>query len=75
MSKKEVLLSICDRCHVEAETEVQKHRLGHRKDRYLLPPGWINIAANTATHTVFEMDLCEESKAIVLEAAGSARRA
>lgn len=75
MSKKEVLLSICDRCHTEVQTEVQKHRLGHRKEKYILPPGWLNVSGNTATHTVFDMDLCEDCKGAVLDAAGSARRA
>lgn len=74
MATKEVLLSTCDRCHFEEQTPVEKHRLGHRKEKYLLPPGWINIAANTSTHMVFEMDLCEDCKGIVLEAAGSARK-
>lgn len=45
-----------------------------RKPKFLLPPGWMNVAGNTATHTVFEMDLCEDCKGIVLNAAGSARR-
>lgn len=75
MSKKEVLLSVCDKCHTEVQTILEKHRLGHRKDKYVLPPGWMNLSANTATHTVFEMDLCEDCKIVVLEAAGSARRA
>ena len=73
MATREVLLSVCDRCHVEAETPLPEKRMG-RKPKFLLPPGWMNVAGNTATHTVFEMDLCEDCKGIVLNAAGSARR-
>jgi hypothetical protein len=73
MAKKQVLLSICDRCHFEIHTALEK--LGKsRRDRYVLPPGWLNVSGNTATHTVFEMDLCEDCKGVVLDAAGSARR-
>lgn len=71
MSKKEVLLSVCDKCHVEVQTPLEKGRMGRK--HYVLPPGWLNVSANTATHTVFEMDLCEECKVPVLAAAGSAR--
>lgn len=74
MATREVLLSVCDRCHTEAETPLPEKRRG-RLPKYLLPPGWMNVAGNTTTHTVFEMDLCEECKGIVLNAAGSARRA
>lgn len=75
MARREVLLSVCDRCHTEEETVLEKkHRLG-RKDRYVLPPGWLNVSGNTATHTVFDMDLCEDCKVVVLAAAGSARKA
>lgn len=73
MAKKQVLISICDRCHTEVESPFEKRRIIH-KERYVLPPGWLHVQGDTATHTVFEMDLCEDCKVIVLEAAGSARR-
>jgi hypothetical protein len=73
MAKKQVLLSICDRCHFELQTALEKLGRG-RKERFVLPPGWLHIQGDTSTHTVFERDLCEDCKGVVLDAAGSARR-
>jgi hypothetical protein len=77
MSKKQVLLSICDRCHTEVQSDLiradGRMRLG-RKSEFVLPPGWLHVEGNTTTHTVFEVDLCEVCKGVVLDAAGSARR-
>jgi hypothetical protein len=72
MAKREVLLSVCDRCHTEEQAPLEK-RLG-RRHKFLLPPGWMNVAGNTATHTVFDIDLCEDCKGTVLASAGVARR-
>lgn len=72
--KKQILLSICDRCHFEAQSPLEYKGLRHRAQPYVLPPGWLHVSANTATHLIFEMDLCEDCKGIVLAAAGTARR-
>lgn len=72
MAKRQVVFSICDRCHIEVQTEF-KPQTG-RLDTFVLPDGWIHISANSRTATVFEMDLCDVCKATVLTAAGAARR-
>jgi hypothetical protein len=73
MAKQKVLLSICDRCGTDETSPLQQRGLS-RKDPYVLPKGWMHISANTASSTIFELDLCGDCKKIVLEAAGHARR-
>jgi hypothetical protein len=48
-------------------------RKSRKKSDLILPPGWLHVSGNTATALVFEMDLCEECKKIVMEIAGKAR--
>jgi hypothetical protein len=68
MSSQAILLSTCDRCTQEARTPLVKKS---RRVKYDLPQGWLHVSGNTATATVFEMDLCEECKKAVLEASGT----
>lgn len=72
MAKREVLVSECDRCHITVQAPlVKKGRWKHDK---VLPPGWLHVQGDTATHTVFAVDMCEDCKVVVLDAAGSHRR-
>lgn len=70
MATQEILLSTCDRCTTEVRSPLDRKR---KKTELVLPPGWLHVSGNTATALVFEMDLCEECKQIVVEAAGKAR--
>lgn len=70
MAKKEVLFSTCDRCGIETQTDMDKKP--GRPDKFALPPTWLHVEANTRSSTVFEIDLCEECKQPVIEAAGRA---
>lgn len=69
MASQEILLSICDRCTTEVRTPLDRKR---KKTEMVLPQGWLHVSGNTATALVFEMDLCEECKQIVVELAGKA---
>lgn len=70
MARKEVLFSTCDKCYKEVETDVQ---INPRRDqKYQLPVGWLHIEANTRQTTILEMDLCDDCKQPVIEAAGRA---
>lgn len=71
MASQEILLSICDRCTAEVQSPLD--RKSKKRGELLLPPGWLHVSGNTATTLVFEMDLCEECKQIVVEVAGKAR--
>jgi hypothetical protein len=76
--KREVLISECDRCHLSVQAPLAERRgrwRGREDLDKVLPPGWLHVQADTATHTVFEVDLCEDCKVAVLDAAGSRRRA
>lgn len=72
MASREVVVSVCDRCTTEVTTPLK--RKNKKNLELVLPPGWLHIAANTATALVFEMDLCAECKQIVLEVAGKSRQ-
>ena len=73
MARQKVILSTCDRCTTETHIPfVKKHHT--RRDELDLPEGWLHVSGNTATSTVFEMDLCDICKLTVLEAAGHASR-
>lgn len=65
MAKKEVLVSICDRCEREVITPTADLKT---KD-LLLPNGWITISIKSRTHDLVDMDLCSECGAPVLRAA------
>lgn len=69
MAQKEVVFTTCDRCFKEEQMDLEKPQ---RADKFLLPAGWLHISGNTRQTTVFEMDLCDECKQIVIEAAGRA---
>lgn len=72
MATKEVLFSTCDRCYKEVQTDIERNP--QRGQPFQIPPGWIHISANSRTANVFEMDLCEDCKGIVIEAAGRAAK-
>ena len=69
MATKEVVFTTCDKCYKEVQNDMEKPT---RVDKYLLPVGWLHISGNTRQTTVFEMDLCEDCKQSVFEAAGRA---
>jgi hypothetical protein len=75
VTRKRILVSTCDRCHVEAEIpfgpSVTMMRT-RNNIQYHLPKDWLHVAGNTATALIFEMDLCPECKISVLTAAGAA---
>ena len=71
MATREVLFSMCDRCFKEVETDVEmEKKKSARQEKFLLPHGWLHISGNTRQTTVFEMDLCEDCKVFVIDAAG-----
>jgi len=70
MAKQHVLESSCDRCHKEVVTPFVRNPL---RAQYDIPDGWIHIQANSKNTQEFAMDLCDECKSIVIEAAGRAR--
>lgn len=70
MARVQVVLSTCDSCHFEERTPLSK---GIRRGNYQLPPEWLHVSGNTATATVFEVDLCPDCKGVVLDAAGKGR--
>jgi hypothetical protein len=73
MASKEVLFSTCDRCFKEAQTDIPQ---GPRKDtETLLPDNWIHISGRSKRTSVFEMDLCDDCKGIVIAAAGRGDKA
>lgn len=71
MASVEVVVSTCDRCTTEVTTPLKRKYKKHPE--LVLPQGWLHVAGNTATTLVFEMDLCDECKKIVMEVAGKAR--
>lgn len=71
MASQEILLSTCDRCTAEERTPLPK-KAKKGAEQLVLPKGWLHVQGNTATALVFEMDLCEECKLIVMEVAGKA---
>lgn len=73
MATKEVVISTCDRCFTEAQTDMDKSPA--RNEKFQLPDGWLHISANTRRTTVFEMDLCGDCKGIVIAAAGRGDKA
>lgn len=71
MASQEILLSTCDRCTTEVRTPLD--RKSKKRAELVLPHGWLHVSGNTSTALVFEMDLCEDCKQIVVEVAGKAR--
>ena len=71
MASRQVVVSVCDRCTIEA-SEPLSRKNRHHSD-LLLPKGWLHVSGNTAGTTVFELDLCPECAQIVIESAGKAR--
>jgi len=72
MARKEVLFSTCDRCFKEVETDMEPLVAARRDEKFILPDGWIHVSGNTRKTTIFEMDLCDDCKGIVIAAAGRA---
>lgn len=68
--RQEVLESECDRCHTTIESPLPKFGV---RGQFDIPRGWLHIQANSKTVMEFSMDLCDECKRIVLEAAGRFR--
>lgn len=68
MASQEILLSTCDRCTTEVRTPL--NRKSKRTAEFILPPGWLHISGNTSSTLIFEMDLCEDCKQIVINIAG-----
>lgn len=71
MASVSVVESICDRCHTHDEQDLSK---GIRNGNYVLPRGWLHVSGISNNHSVFELDLCEECKGTVLEAAGQGHK-
>lgn len=67
--RQEVLESECDRCHTSIDTPLPRLVRG----QFDIPAGWLHIQANSKSVQEFAMDLCEDCKKIVLEAAGRFR--
>jgi hypothetical protein len=63
-------MSICDKCHTEQQMKFDKQPKS-RRDRFLLPDGWVHVQGNSRNTTVFEMDLCKDCARIVKELAGA----
>ncbi len=72
MAKRQVVESTCDRCHKETTYPLTPNT--KRGEEFEVPEGWIHVAANTKTKMIFEMDLCEDCKGTVIDAAGAARK-
>ena len=72
MAKRQVVESTCDRCHKEVTVPLTPTT--RRGDEFQIPEGWIHVAANSKSSTLFEMDLCDDCKQNVLAAAGLADR-
>ena len=70
MATQHVLMSVCDKCHKEAQTPFNKNPK-NRKAKYLLPKGWLHVSGNTKDLTVFEIDLCADCAIEVRKAAGA----
>lgn len=70
MASKEILVSICDQCGTEEQTDVKKV-VG--KNDILLPTGWLHVKASSAfVEDVFSLDLCPKCSAPVVELAQKA---
>lgn len=72
MAKRQVVQSECDRCHTVQELPMEP-RPKYSRDRTVLdlPKGWLHVSGVTASNSlVFEVDLCEVCKGVVLDAAG-----
>lgn len=65
MAKKEMLISICDRCDKQVMTPTAEFK---KKD-LMLPVGWINVSIKSRTHDLVGMDLCDDCGIPVLRAA------
>jgi len=70
MARKTVVESQCDKCHKETITPLKAERV---RGLYDLPEGWVHVQANSRTAQIFALDLCDECKTVVEEAAGSFR--
>jgi hypothetical protein len=71
MAFREVLISICDQCGAEEQTETSKI-IG--KNKILLPTGWLHVHASSAfVDEVFSLDLCTKCSSPVIDLAGRAQ--
>lgn len=71
MASVSVVESICDRCHTSHE---QPLSTGIRNGKYVLPKNWLHVEGISNNHSLFEIDLCEQCKGTVLEAAGQGHK-
>lgn len=65
MAKKEMLISVCDRCDKEVMTETAKYR----KNELMIPTGWIHVSIKSKNSDLIAMDLCNDCSVPVLKAA------
>lgn len=70
MARVSMVESICDRCHTHDE---QPLSTGIRNGEYILPKGWMHVAGTVSGRVIFEVDLCEECKGTVMDAAGKGK--
>lgn len=69
MAKQEVVLTTCDNCGTE-ETMPLKKSGAPFTDPFILPEGWLHIAANNKDTLLLERQLCPSCAKPVLEAVG-----
>lgn len=70
MAKRQVVVTTCDQCGREAETDLPQDA----RARYILPDKWMHVTGNTRTVEVFAMDLCDQCVQPVLGIAGRWKR-
>ena len=65
MAKKEMLISICDRCGKKEMTETASFQ----KNEAMIPNNWIHVSIKSRRSDISAMDLCDECGIPVLHAA------
>jgi hypothetical protein len=71
MAKKEMLISVCDRCDKQVMTETASIK----KNEVYLPVGWVVVSMRSRTVDLLNLDLCNECSVPVLNAMGEHRGA
>lgn len=71
MALKEVLFSTCDKCGAEEQTDIDRVIGKKKKNKTILPTGWIHVYARSAfADDLFSIDLCGKCALPVLDTAG-----
>lgn len=70
MAKREVVITTCDRCGKEEQSDPPKPGTKGHLDEFFLPEGWLHIRGNDRRKLLFEMQLCPGCTEPVLAAAG-----